>query len=122
MRSHRSSFAPTPAEVGVRPYLLTRGRTRANRAIAVEALVETTDRGRAARYQLRFEEQAITVACETVASLAEVAAVARIPIGVARVLVADLTEQGIVCVYEAPARVADDVELIARLIRGVRAL
>ena len=109
-------------DIGVRPYYVTRGRTRTDRPLGIEAIVQSTARGLAALDGLHFEQHAIVLACEHPASLAEVAARLRLPLGVARVLVADLAGTGLLQVHDAPARIEDDISLIQRLIHGVRAL
>jgi Protein of unknown function (DUF742) len=109
-------------DVGVRPYLITGGRTPSGHRIDVETLIETSLCGRDGIDQLRFEERAIAVGCFEATSLAEIAARVRVPLGVARVLVADLAERGLVCVHEAPTQVHNDISLIQRLIHGVREL
>jgi len=55
-------------------------------------------------------------------SVAEVSAHLRIPIGVARVLVADLVSDGRLEAGTPPPRHADDDEFIERLMQGVPAL
>ncbi len=109
-------------DIGVRPYFVTRGRTRTDRPLGLEALVETTDRGRSCVDLLKFEQHAIALVCDRPTSVAEIAARVRVPLGVARVLVADLTDAGLVQVHAAPDRIEDDISLIQRLIHGVRAL
>ena len=109
-------------DIGVRPYLVTRGRTRTDRPLGLEALVQTTDRGRRGVGLLKFEQRAIALVCDRPTSVAEIAARVRVPLGVARVLVADLTDAGLVQVHAAPDRIEDDISLIQRLIHGVRAL
>src|ERR671930_1668031 len=93
-----------PTGALVRPYAVTRGRTRPRLEIALEALVETTVRGRAVASgnggQGR-EHQYIAALCDgRVQSLAEIAARMQLPLGVARVLIADMATDGLVAVYE----------------------
>src|SRR5262245_58222581 len=95
-----SSDEPTGALV--RPYAVTGGRTRPRLDIAIEALVETTARGRA-RDGLSpgREQQYIVTLCDgRLQSLAEISARMQLPLGVARVLVADMAADGLVAVYE----------------------
>lgn len=114
-------------DIGVRPYFVTGGRTRTARLLGVEALVETTDAGRHARRDgapsIRFEAAAIVDVCDGRAiSVAEVASLVGVPLGVARVLVSDLADDALVTVHDAPTRPEDDIPLLQRLIHGVRAL
>ena len=79
-----------PTGALVRPYAVTRGRTRPKLEIALEALVETTVRGRTVklgRFGQGSEHQYIAAMCDggRVQSLAEIAARMQLPLGVARV-------------------------------------
>src|SRR5512138_1053304 len=93
-----------PTGALVRPYAVTRGRTRPRLDIALEALVETTEQGRtgvSARGGHGREHQYIAALCDgRLQSLAEIAARMQLPLGVARVLVADMAADGLVAVYE----------------------
>jgi hypothetical protein len=61
--------------------------------------------------------------CERMLSVAELSAHLRVPIGVTRVLVADLVGQGMLEASAPTAtRPADDVEFLERLMQGVAAL
>lgn len=99
---------------------MTGGRTRpVDETLAIEAMVRSVvDVGES---QLRFEAADIVALCVRPASIAEIAARLHIPLGVARVLVADLHASGHVDVRE-PHSVAEDVTVIERLIERVRAL
>jgi hypothetical protein len=118
-----------PTGALVRPYAVTRGRTRPRLDIALEALVETTVRGRAAASnggQAR-EHQYIAALCDgRLQSLAEIAARMQLPLGVARVLIADMATDGLVAVHEPT--ILDDsddavgTELLERVLSGLRRL
>src|ERR1700755_1154414 len=89
-----------PTGALVRPYAVTRGRTRPKLDIAIEALVETTVRGRAANSRPGGhhvqEQQYISTLCDgRLQSLAEIAARMQLPLGVARVIVADMAGDGL---------------------------
>src|ERR1700750_3484204 len=78
-----------PTGALVRPYAVPRGRTRPKVDIALEALVETTVRGRSGMVrggQGGSEHQYIAAMCDggRVQSLAEIAARMQLPLGVAR--------------------------------------
>jgi len=119
----------TPPDGGrVRPYLATRGRTRPVQETALEALVSSTQAGRAHRLDPEPERERILRICHAPRSVAEVAAIVRIPLGVARVLVADLEAEGLVHVADphvaytgavAPAR---DLSVLERVRDGLRRL
>ena len=89
-----------PTGALVRPYAVTRGRTRRRLDIAMEALIETTVRGRTAGSRPGGngqEQQYIVTMCDgRVQSLAEIAARLHLPLGVARVLIADMATEGLV--------------------------
>ena len=120
-----------PTGALVRPYAVTRGRTRPKLEIALEALVETTVRGRTVnigRFGQGSEHQYIAAMCDNgrVQSLAEIAARMQLPLGVARVLVADMASDGLVAVYE-PTPLDDETdavgtELLERVLSGLRRL
>jgi hypothetical protein len=73
-----------------RPYALTGGRTVAAVDLALETLVSTTDAGRRAILSVPGEQRTILRLCEEAISVVEIAARLGVPLGVARVLVADL--------------------------------
>jgi hypothetical protein len=120
-----------PTGALVRPYAVTRGRTRPKLEIALEALVETTVRGRSVnsgRVGQGSEHQYIAAMCDggRVQSLAEIAARMQLPLGVARVIVADMASDGLVAVYE-PTSLEDETdavgtELLERVLSGLRRL
>ena len=119
-----------PTGALVRPYAVTRGRTRPKLEIAIEALVETTVRGRAANSRPSGgqgqEQQYISTLCDgRVQSLAEIAARMQLPLGVARVIVADMAADGLVAVYEPTSLDENDAvgtELLERVLSGLRRL
>lgn len=105
----------------VRPYVLTGGRTRAGADLPWETIVVATWEGR--QSQGSFETAQVLRLCERIMSVAEVSAHLHLPMGVARILVADLVRDGLL-EAGAPAalRPADDVEFLERLMQGVAAL
>lgn len=113
----------------VRPYAVTRGRTRPRLEIALESLVETTVRGRTGTANNGGhgqEHERIAALCDgRLQSLAEIAARMQLPLGVARVLIADMAAEGLVAVYE-PALLNDSdtvgTELLERVLSGLRRL
>jgi hypothetical protein len=111
----------------VRPYAMTGGRTRPARAdLAIEALVSTTSLGRrVARDRLGLEWRPIALLCEELVSVAEISARLEIPLGVARVLVADMVEVGLVIVHQpdpSEREAAADPILLERVLAGLRTL
>jgi uncharacterized protein DUF742 len=113
----------------VRPYAVTRGRTRPKLEIALESLVETTLRGRASGVSNgghgREHERIASLCDGRLQSLAEIAARMQLPLGVARVLIADMASDGLLAIYE-PALLDDNdavgTELLERVLSGLRRL
>jgi hypothetical protein len=104
----------------VRPFFLTRGRTRSvGEDLPVEALV--TAYGRPTD-ELDPEHRAIVELCRhKPIAIAEIAARGNLPLGVARVVVSDLVAWGHMEVHET-VDVHGDAHLLRRLIAGVRAI
>jgi len=118
-----------PTGALVRPYAVTGGRTRPKLEIAIEALVETTQRGRASgregMSQGREQQYIVTLCDGRLQSLAEISARMQLPLGVARVLVADMASDGMVAVYEPTSIDGNDAvgtELLERVLSGLRKL
>ena len=109
----------------VRPYAVTRGRTEPQRDIAIEAVLVTTARGKQeARFAGR-DKQVIASLCDGRAqSLAEIAAYHRLPLGVARVLVADMVADGLLALHSAAPKqgFAERMDLLERVLSGLRKL
>ena len=109
----------------VRPYAMTGGRTRPRYQLAIEALVSTTADPVQLRGQLP-EHQRICILCREIKSVAEISALLSIPLGVARILVADLAEAGLVAIHQPGGDDASggqpDVTLLERVLSGLRKL
>ncbi|MFF8314221.1 MULTISPECIES: DUF742 domain-containing protein [Streptomyces] len=121
---------PEPAPSGannplVRPYAMTGGRTRPRYQLAIEALVSTTADPSKLQGQLP-EHQRICHLCREIKSVAEISALLSIPLGVARILVADLAEAGLVAIHQPggdeTAGGQPDVTLLERVLSGLRKL
>jgi hypothetical protein len=104
---------------------MTGGRTRPRYQLAIEALVHTT----AAPHQMQGqlpEHQRICNLCREIKSVAEISALLTIPLGVARILVADLAEAGLVAIHQPGgaenAGGQPDVTLLERVLSGLRKL
>ncbi|MFF2850390.1 DUF742 domain-containing protein [Streptomyces sp. NPDC058001] len=123
--------SPEPAPAGsasnplVRPYAMTGGRTRPRYQLAIEALVHTTAQPHQLQGQLP-EHQRICNLCREIKSVAEISALLTIPLGVARILVADLAEAGLVAIHQPggdeTAGGQPDVTLLERVLSGLRKL
>jgi hypothetical protein len=106
----------------VRPYAITGGRAHSrHQDLEVEALVITAYRGALAPY-LTYERRSIMRLCQEVQSVAEIAARMEMPLGVARVLVADMAEERLVSVHRPSELIGDhpDLGLLERVLYGLR--
>ena len=102
----------------VRPYIITGGRTV---GAAGEIPIETLVVSRRSTERLDPDHAAIVDFCsQEPLSVAEIAVHLRQPIGVARVLVADLTASGHVEQYETAA--SEGAAIVRRLLDGIRSL
>jgi hypothetical protein len=107
----------------LRPYLLTSGRAQPiDHTLEIEAQVLTSLLGAASHPKLTFEHREIVSLCRTTKSVAEVAALLGLHIGVARVLVADLAGLGYVVLRRPDTRPSQDLDIIERVIRGLEAI
>jgi hypothetical protein len=117
-----------PADGGgssvVRPYTWTRGRTRSGFALEIETLVSTSTRGREQFGVLQFEHRSVAELCDQARSVAEVAALLGVPLGVAKVLVGDMAGLGLVVVHQTVSSNGDvpDLALMERVLSGLRRL
>ena len=114
----------TSSAAAVRPYTWTRGRTKSGFDLAIETLVSTSARGRAQVATLQVEHRAVAELCEQTRSVAEVAALMSLPLGVARVLLGDMAGLGVVTVHQttSSAGSAPDLALMERVLSGLRRL
>ena len=114
----------TTAAAAVRPYTWTRGRTKSGFDMAIETLVSTSARGRAQVATLPVEHRAVAELCEQTRSVAEVAALLSLPLGVARVLLGDMAGLGVVTVHQTASSTGNvpDLALMERVLSGLRRL
>jgi hypothetical protein len=124
--SARPAVADQPGfaePAAVRSYAMTSGRSRASIHLEYEAMLQVTPAAIGSAPSLNFERAAIVALCRSeILSVAELSARLRLPIGVIRVVAADLIVDGFLEAFMPSLGVADDVDLISRLIEGVRAL
>lgn len=116
---------PVDHSLRVRPYALTGGRTRSHHELPIEAIVKSTLRGLSMVSRLTLERKDIVTLCTVPLAIAEVSAHLKIPLGVARVLVGDMTAEGLLDASTAPVTNADnrpDVRLLERVLDGLQAL
>ncbi len=110
----------------VRPYARTGGRTKPVRDLDLEALVRTTVGGKEASTGpwLNPEHMTIIDLCTGTVSVAEVAARLVMPIGVARVIIADMVDLGLIEVMKTSAADGDerDPAFLRRVLSGLQRL
>ncbi|EOD66998.1 DUF742 domain-containing protein [Amycolatopsis vancoresmycina] len=115
---------PTEMETSglVRPYFRTRGRTKATLDLAIEALISTSEQGRMLDRVRVPEHRSICDLCLDTRSVAEVAALLRLPLGVVRVLIGDVAGLGLVLVHSSSPTVGDrpSIEFMERVLSGLR--
>ncbi|MEU1801353.1 DUF742 domain-containing protein [Streptomyces sp. NPDC019937] len=119
----------------VRPYSLTGGRTRSGHVLLVETFVASLEPAdgpvdgpldpapNTPGARMLPEIRAIIELCRRMRSVAEVSAMLKIPLGVVRVLLSDLADQGKIRVYgtgRGPGQ--PDRALLERVLVGLRRL
>nr|WP_052477737.1 DUF742 domain-containing protein [Kibdelosporangium sp. MJ126-NF4]CEL13623.1 multi-component regulatory system-6 [Kibdelosporangium sp. MJ126-NF4]CTQ99309.1 multi-component regulatory system-6 [Kibdelosporangium sp. MJ126-NF4] len=100
-----SGVFPEPVEEAeprrlVRPYTRTGGRTRPVHTLELETLLSYSPGWQTDLTTLRTDHRAICVACQTPMSTAELAVHLGLPLGAARVLIADVVDLGLIHVHE----------------------
>ncbi|WP_329334779.1 DUF742 domain-containing protein [Streptomyces sp. NBC_00663] len=120
----------------VRPYSLTGGRTRFGHVLLVETFVASTNALEAAEERKELmngslntrvmpELRAIVELCRRMRTVAEIAALLKMPLGVVRVLLSDLADQGKIRVYgtgTGHGTGRPDRALLERVLNGLRRL
>jgi hypothetical protein len=109
----------------VRSYVLTGGRTRSDVDLPIETLVKVTPQGVSAAPRLALERKQIVSLCDAPISIAEVSAHLHVPLGVARVLVGDMCEEGFLTNFKpqhAMTGERPDLKLLERVLDGLQAL
>ena len=121
MNEHDDGFGAGEPSL-VRPYSWTSGRTRPTVELALEALIRAIPGSAQRHWELTDIEAAIVELSNESPSVAEIAARVAIPLGVARVLVADLIAAGHVQVLATLRDDSSDAErrdLIERVLSGL---
>jgi len=107
----------------VRPYAVTGGRTKPSYQLQIEAMVSASHYEARDLSVLSPECQSILGYCRDWRSVAEISAVLRMPLGVARVLIGDMAMEGLVRVHQADhAQGRPDLNLLERVLSGLRKL
>jgi hypothetical protein len=108
----------------VRPYAWTGGRTRASVDLQLETLISTSDLGRDDALLNQVEYRAVGTLCRHPHSVAEVAAKLSVPLGVAKVILSDMAELGLISIHRtfADDDIAAHLVLMERVLSGLRRL
>ena len=120
MSTYDPNKGPSSGGQLIRPYLATAGRTASRvDGLKLETLVQRTDQ----QANLRFESAKVHQMCELPISIAELSAHLSMPAGSVKVIVGDLISSGDLKAHRTvDGSSSDDVQLITRLISGVRKL
>jgi hypothetical protein len=108
----------------VRPYSWTRGRTKSTVDLRIEALVTTSERGDDISGMTHTEHRSVAELCREPRSVAEIATGLHVPLGVAKVLVGDMADLGLVIVHKTATGGANKAHLLLmeRVLSGLRRL
>ncbi len=129
MRPPPEAYRPVspPEEPGeenaasVRAYAWTGGRARTSYQLEIETLISATARADELMHTMRSEHQAVARLCRDTRSVAEIAALLSIPLGVVRVLLDDMAGLGLVTVHgnKNTGGGQPDMDLLRRVLRGL---
>jgi hypothetical protein len=119
-----ASGAVTQHRSRVRPYARTGGRTRSARDLPLEALVSTSEKGCRYPDADAAQHRAIRHLCRETRSVAEIAAYLSLPLGVVKVLVSDMADDGDLLIHQTGLARGDrsSREFMERVLQGLRAL
>lgn len=108
----------------VRSYVLTGGRTRSGADLPLETMVRVTTLGTSASPRLALERKKIVILAADPLSIAEVSAHLSLPLGVARVLVGDMVEEGLLDSHKPAVEQGErpDVALLEKVLDGLQTL
>ena len=124
MRATEDHWLDEEAGPVVRPYALTRGRTRpAGEVLDLIALVTAVRGIEIDRYSLDPEHLALLTLCRLPASVADLAADLDLPLGVVQVLLADLRARSLIVVHQpTPPSQLPDPQILREVADGLRRL
>jgi uncharacterized protein DUF742 len=108
----------------VRPYALTRGRTRpAGGRLDLIALITSVREAQGTEWGLGPEHRALLRICQRPTSVADLAADLDLPVGVIRILLGDLRERALINVHNPiPAARLPDRRILQEVVDGLRRL
>src|SRR4051794_5760632 len=108
----------------VRPYAWTGGRTKSTVDFEIETMVSTSEHGENIDALTQTEHRTIAELCAEPRSVAEVATLLSVPLGVAKVLLGDMAGLGLVMVHKTATGGANKAHLMLmeRVLSGLRRL
>ncbi|TDV46143.1 DUF742 domain-containing protein [Actinophytocola oryzae] len=108
----------------VRPYAWTGGRTKSTVDFQIETMVSTSEHGENIDALTQTEHRFVAELCAEPRSVAEVATLLSVPLGVAKVLLGDMAGLGLVIVHKTIAGGANKAHLMLmeRVLSGLRRL
>ncbi|MCU1686692.1 MAG: hypothetical protein JWQ81_7431 [Amycolatopsis sp.] len=116
--AHAREDEPEAGGHAVRPFVMTGGRTRPLvDDLRIETLVTATRAALTA--PLKFEELTVVRLCQRAHSIAEIGAELHVPVGVARVIVADLVTTGHVSVQKSAELPISVIERMRDLVKAL---
>jgi DNA-binding transcriptional ArsR family regulator len=123
MDSRHDDWATQSPGPVVRPYALTAGRTRpSGTSIDLIALVTAVRRASRERPDLEPEHLRVLRLCRLPMSVADLASDLDLPLGVVRILLADLREQGLVSIHQPAQAGLADVRILKEVADALRRL
>ena len=117
-----SRYSEPQPRLRIRPYALTRGRTRAAVDIPLETIVRVAPNAPASGRDIGPDERTILDLAAQPISLAELSAHLRMVIGVVRVLVGDLVAEGLLTRSAIQTTNQPDASILERVLNGLKAL
>jgi hypothetical protein len=124
MHSAGDRWLDEEAGAVVRPYAVTRGRTRpAGGRLDLIALISAVRDASATELGLGPEHLALLRICRRPTSVADLAADLDLPVGVVRILLGDLRERALISVHNPiPAARLPDRRILQEVVDGLRRL
>lgn len=115
-------FDEDPGPV-VRPYALVHGRTRATgETLDVVAMACRVRRAIVDTIDLEPEHLAVLRECDIPVSVADLASGLDLPLGVMRILLADLRDRGLIIIHRPRPEPLSDVRILRKVADGLRRL
>ncbi|HEX4089806.1 MAG TPA: DUF742 domain-containing protein [Trebonia sp.] len=106
----------------VRPYAVTKGRTQSASAFGLIDVVMATGEWPSAQFRPAPEHRRILGACHRPVSVVDLTSEIDLPLGVVRVLLGDLAEEGMLRVVAAQRQPVPDHHLLRMVLDGLETL